>query len=85
MTMYDGRTNLAAQVVREVHAHFSEILFDTLIPRSVRLSEAPSYGLPIADYDPASRAAQAYSRLAEEVAQRLVKELSPEARRQLLG
>jgi chromosome partitioning protein len=85
MTMYDGRTNLAAQVVREVHAHFSEILFDTLIPRSVRLSEAPSYGLPIADYDPASRAAQAYSRLAEEVAQRLAKELSPEARRQLLG
>lgn len=85
MTMYDGRTNLASQVVREVHAHFSDILFDTLIPRSVRLSEAPSYGLPISDYDPASKAAQAYRRLADEIIQRLALEPASQFRREHLG
>jgi chromosome partitioning protein len=67
MTMYDGRTNLAQQVVREVRAHFPRQVFETVVPRSVRLSEAPSYGLPILDYDAASRGAQAYSRLAAEL------------------
>ncbi len=85
MTMYDGRTNLAVQVVREVHAYFSDILFDTLIPRSVRLSEAPSYGMPIADYDPSSKAAQAYRRLAEEVVQRLRAETALTVRKELYG
>jgi chromosome partitioning protein len=70
MTMYDGRTNLAQQVVDEVQRHFPRLIFRTLIPRSVRLSEAPSYGKLIAEYDPQSRGAQAYSALAEEFLQR---------------
>jgi chromosome partitioning protein len=70
MTMYDGRTNLAQQVVDEVQRHFPRLIFRTLIPRSVRLSEAPSYGKLIAEYDPQSRSAQAYSALAEEILQR---------------
>lgn len=71
MTMYDGRTNLAQQVVEEVRRYFPQRVFSTLIPRSVRLSEAPSYGQLIAEYDPQSRGAQAYAALAEEVAQRI--------------
>lgn len=67
MTMYDGRTNLAQQVVDEVQRHFPRLIFRTLIPRSVRLSEAPSYGKLIGEYDPQSRGAQAYSALAEEI------------------
>jgi len=67
MTMYDGRTNLAQQVVREVRAHFPRHTFETIIPRSVRLSEAPSYGQSILDYDPTSRGALAYARLAAEL------------------
>lgn len=70
MTMYDGRTNLSAQVVEEVRSHFPEEIFNTLIPRSVRLSEAPSYGLSILEYDPNSRGAAAYAALAEEVVAR---------------
>lgn len=70
MTMYDGRTNLAQQVVDEVQRHFPRLIFRTLIPRSVRLSEAPSYGKLIAEYDPQSRSAQAYSMLADELLQR---------------
>jgi chromosome partitioning protein len=70
MTMYDGRTNLAQQVVDEVQRHFPKLIFRTLIPRSVRFSEAPSYGRLIAEYDPQSRGAQAYSNLADEVIQR---------------
>lgn len=70
MTMYDGRTNLAQQVVDEVQRHFPRVIFRTLIPRSVRLSEAPSYGKLIAEYDPQSRSAQAYAALADEVIQR---------------
>ncbi len=69
MTMYDSRTNLSAQVVQEVKSHFPKEVFDTLIPRSVRLSEAPSYGLTILEYDPNSRGALAYAALAEEVEQ----------------
>jgi chromosome partitioning protein len=66
MTMYDGRTNLSAQVVNEVRTHFPEPLYETIIPRNVRLSEAPSYGRPVTQYDPSSRGAKAYRALAEE-------------------
>jgi len=66
LTMFDGRTNLSQQVADEVRAHFANT-FKTVIPRSVRLSEAPSHGLPIAQYDPSSRASRAYEELAEEV------------------
>jgi chromosome partitioning protein len=67
MTMYDGRTNLAQQVVEEVRRFFPQRICNILIPRSVRLSEAPSYGQLIAEYDPQSRAANAYSALADEL------------------
>jgi chromosome partitioning protein len=67
MTMYDSRTNLSAQVVQEVKSHFPREVFDTLVPRSVRLSEAPSYGMTILEYDPNSRGAAAYAALAGEV------------------
>lgn len=70
MTMYDGRTNLAQQVVDEVQRHFPRLICRTLIPRSVRLSEAPSYGRLIAEYDPQSRSAQAYAALTDELTQR---------------
>jgi chromosome partitioning protein len=70
MTMYDGRTNLAQQVVDEVQRHFPRLIFRTLIPRSIRLSEAPSHGKLIAEYDPQGRSAQAYASLADEVLQR---------------
>jgi chromosome partitioning protein len=70
MTMYDSRTNLSAQVVQEVKSHFPREVFHTLVPRSVRLSEAPSYGLTILEYDPNSRGAAAYAALAGEVAAR---------------
>jgi chromosome partitioning protein len=73
MTMYDGRTNLAQQVVEEVRRYFPQRIFNTLIPRSVRISEAPSYGQTIAEYDPHSRAAQAYAALADEVLRRVGK------------
>ena len=71
MTMYDGRTNLAQQVVEEVRRYFPKRIFDTLIPRSVRISEAPSYGQLIAEYDPQSRATLAYSALADELVHRV--------------
>lgn len=67
MTMYDSRTNLSAQVVQEVRTHFPKEIFGSLVPRSVRLSEAPSYGLTILEYDPNSRGAVAYAALAQEV------------------
>ncbi len=70
MTMYDGRTNLAQQVVEEVQRYFPRLICRTLIPRSVRISEAPSYGKLIAEYDPTGRSAQAYAALADEVLQR---------------
>ena len=66
MTMYDRRTNLSLQVAKEVRRHFAEHLFETIIPRTVRLSEAPSHGLPILDYDPEGAGARAYTKLAEE-------------------
>jgi chromosome partitioning protein len=73
MTMYDGRTNLAQQVVEEVRRYFPQRICNILIPRSVRLSEAPSYGQLIAEYDPQSRAAQAYAALADEVLGRVAR------------
>ncbi len=75
MTMYDGRTNLAQQVVEEVRRYFPQRIFNTLIPRSVRVSEAPSYGQLMAEYDPQSRATQAYRLLADELLRRLGKKV----------
>jgi chromosome partitioning protein len=71
LTMYDARTNLAQQVVEEVRTYFGDQAYTTIIPRTVRLSEAPSFGQPITRFDPHSRGARAYQRLAVEVAQRL--------------
>ncbi|MDR1048028.1 MAG: ParA family protein [Treponema sp.] len=66
-TMYDPRTRLAQDVVREVSGYFKSRVFSTIIPRNVRLSEAPSYGLPISRYDPECSGARAYRSLAREV------------------
>ncbi len=70
MTMYDVRTNLSRQVVAEVKQHFPELVFDAMIPRSIRLGEAPSHGKHIFDYDPLSPGATAYEALAKEVTKR---------------
>ena len=67
LTMFDGRTNLANDVVAEVRKHFPNQVFETVIPRSVRLAEAPSYGQPISIYAPSSTGAQAYTNLAREI------------------
>jgi len=67
MTMYDERTILSRQVVADLRNYFGSQLFEAIIPRNVRLAEAPSHGKPILQYDPASRGAVAYSQLAEEV------------------
>ena len=67
MTMYDGRTNLAVDVVSEVRKYFPKKVFKTLVPRTVRLAEAPSYGVPISIYASSSSGAQAYASLAREV------------------
>ena len=67
LTMYDGRTNLSMQVAQEVRRHFPGKVFTTVIPRNVRLSEAPSHGLPITAYDKFSRGAESYLALAEEI------------------
>ena len=71
MTMYDPRTRLAHQVVDEVKDFFEDKVFETLIPRTVRLSEAPSFGLPVISYDPNGKGAKAYRQLAEEVMRRV--------------
>ena len=71
LTMFDARTRLAQQVVDEVRTFFGERAFETVIPRTVRLSEAPSYAQPITVFDPDSKGADAYQRLAAEFAQRL--------------
>jgi len=67
LTMFDGRTNLSNDVVNEVRSHFADIVFATIIPRTVRLAEAPSYGQPISVYAPASNGAEAYTALAREL------------------
>ncbi len=71
MTMFDARTRLAGQVVRDVRRFFPSRMFRAIIPRTVRLAEAPSYGRTIFEYDPASRASEAYGLLADEVLTRL--------------
>jgi chromosome partitioning protein len=73
MTMYDSRTRLSQQVVSEVREHFGERVFETLIPRTTRLAEAPSFGKPIIYYDKYSNGAAAYELLAQEVLDRLDK------------
>lgn len=70
LTMYDGRTNLSLQVAEEVKHHFPGKVYATVIPRNVRLSEAPSHGKPVLDYDRFSRGAEAYTALAREVIQK---------------
>ena len=70
MTMFDGRTRLALQVIEEVKKHFGERVYETFIPRTVRLSEAPSFGQPIMIYDPRGTGAQAYQALAKEFMRR---------------
>ncbi|NLU05841.1 MAG: ParA family protein [Firmicutes bacterium] len=70
LTMFDGRTNLSLQVAEEVKRYFRDYVFQTIIPRNVRLSEAPSHGKPITVYDPRSRGAEVYRELAEEVLRR---------------
>src|SRR5437763_978824 len=70
LTMHDERTRLAQDVEREIRAHFPELVFDTVIPRNIRVGEAPSYGLPVTHHDPHSAGAEAYFELAKEVAAR---------------
>ena len=69
-TMYDSRTRLAQDVVTQVKSYFKDVVFNTIIPRNVRLSEAPSRGMPICEYDPACVGAISYKKLAEEVIRR---------------
>lgn len=71
MTMFDARTRLSAHVVAEVRRYFPQRIFDAVVPRSVRLAEAPSYGQSILEYDPASRGAEAYEAFARELVGRL--------------
>jgi chromosome partitioning protein len=70
LTMHDGRTRLARDVEREVREHFPELVFQTVIPRNVRIGEAPSFGRPVIHHDPHSSGAEAYFSLAQEVAAR---------------
>lgn len=70
LTMHDSRTRLGRDVEREVREHFSDLVFQTVIPRNVRVGEAPSYGLPVTHHDPHSASAEAYFELAKEVAAR---------------
>jgi chromosome partitioning protein len=83
LTMHDARTTLSADVAREVRRHLGERVFKTVIPRSVRLAEAPSYGRPIARYSPESRGAQAYAALAGEVMARTHTASEPHSRARL--
>ena len=71
LTMYDGRTNLSLQVAEEVKKYFGDQVFRTIIPRNVRLGEAPSYGEPIITYDPHSKGATVYRKVAKEVIERV--------------
>ena len=71
MTMFDSRTNLSHQVTGEVRQHFGEIVFETVIPRTTRLAEAPSFGKPIIHYDKYSAGAAAYELLAQDLLKRL--------------
>ena len=79
LTMFDGRTNLSTEVADEVRRHLRDAVFDTVVPRSVRLSEAPSHGLPIALYRPDSKGAEAYASLASELRGRRASRVSGSA------
>ncbi len=81
LTMVDGRTNLTQQVEGEVRTHFTKRVYTTVIPRNVRLSEAPSHGLPIILYDPSSRGSQSYVQLAKEFLQKQVPAVAAAAAR----
>jgi chromosome partitioning protein len=70
LTMYDARNNLSGQVAADVRAHMGDAVYDTIIPRNVRVSEAPSYGKPVLLYDFQSSGSQAYLKLAAEIIQR---------------
>lgn len=70
LSMFDGRTNLSVQVVQEVKKYFGSKVYSTVIPRNIRLAEAPSYGLPIVEYDPKSKGAGAYTDFAHEFLER---------------
>ena len=71
LTMFDGRTNFSTQVAQEVRRHFPGKVYATVVPRNVRLAEAPSHGLPVTVYDRSSRGAQAYRSMAEEIIKKL--------------
>ena len=72
LTMFDGRTNFSTQVAQEVRRHFPGKVFATVIPRNVRLAEAPSHGIPVTTYDKYSRGAKAYKEMAEEIKAKLI-------------
>jgi chromosome partitioning protein len=78
LTMYDDRTNLAQQVTQELKRHFGDKLLETVIPRNIRLAEAPSYGKPALLYDVRSRGAESYIRLAKEIMHRRMNPVSAE-------
>ena len=71
LTMFDGRTNFSTQVAQEVRRHFPGKVFNTVIPRNIRLAEAPSHGIPVTAYDRSSRGSVAYKAMAEEIKQKL--------------
>lgn len=73
LSMFDGRTNLSVQVVQEVKKYFGSKVYTTVIPRNIRLAEAPSYGMAITEYDPKSRGAEAYTEFAHEFLERAEK------------
>jgi chromosome partitioning protein len=70
LTMFDGRTKLSQQVVRQVSEYFRDRVFKTIVPRNIRLSEAPSHGLPVLQYDPACIGSRSYKAVAEELINR---------------
>lgn len=71
VTMYDSRTTLSAQVKQQLDKHFSDVIFETIVPRNIRLAESPSHGKPISHHDKWSKGARAYKALAKEVVKRL--------------
>ena len=73
LTMFDGRTNFSTQVAQEVRRHFPGKVYATVIPRNIRLAEAPSHGLPVTAYDRSSKGAKAYTAMAEEIREKLTK------------